>query len=85
MVNWNEIAKRVKNDATYINLFCSGHGSLETLPVSKPTIVNRSFDSVLDFGCGVGRNLPYFKSVAKKVRSIISTTDANGNTVLKPE
>lgn len=67
MVNWNEIAKRVKNDATYINLFCSGHGSLETLPVSKPTLVNRSFDSVLDFGCGVGRNLPYFKSVAKKV------------------
>ena len=28
---------------------------------------------------------PKAKSVAKKVRSIISTTDANGNTVLKPE
>ena len=67
MSDWNEQARTATSKAEFINLFCEGYKSLETLPVSKPMLIDMTFNSVLDFGCGIGRNFPYFSSISDKV------------------
>ena len=67
MANWNELVKKVEDKGTLVNFFCEGHKTVDTLPISKPILIDRKFDSVLDFGCGIGRNFPYFKAISKKL------------------
>ena len=65
--DWQSVA-RVANADDLREHILTGYKSGKPFTPYVPTIqLPATFGSVLDFGCGVGRNFPYLKSVARQV------------------
>lgn len=64
---WESIAREADPDELRERIF-TGYKQGKPFTPYVPTIaLPRSIEWVLDFGCGVGRNFPYLKSIAKRV------------------
>ena len=64
---WESIAEASDADELRERIF-TGYKSGKPFTPYVPTIaLPTPVNSVLDFGCGVGRNFPYLKSIAKEV------------------
>jgi SAM-dependent methyltransferase len=64
---WESIAARSDPDELRERIF-TGYKSGKPFTPYVPTIaLPAPVSSVLDFGCGVGRNFPYLKSIARQV------------------
>jgi len=64
---WESIAAKSDADELRERIF-TGYKSGKPFTPYVPTIaLPGSIDWVLDFGCGVGRNFPYLKSIARRV------------------
>src|SRR5688572_15852879 len=64
---WESIAETSDPDELRERIF-TGYKQGKPFTPYVPTIVlPASIDWVLDFGCGVGRNFPYLKSIARHV------------------
>lgn len=64
---WESIAEVSDADELRERIFTGYKSGKPFTPYVPTTTLPAPVDSVLDFGCGVGRNFPYLKSIAQEV------------------
>lgn len=64
---WSEIARAADADELRERILTGYKAGKPFTPYVPTVALPPSLDWVLDFGCGIGRNFPYLKSVARRV------------------
>ena len=64
---WHSIASTADPDELRERIFTGYKAGKPFTPYVPTVALATPIDSVLDFGCGVGRNFPYLKSIAREV------------------
>lgn len=64
---WESIASTADPDELRERIFTGYKAGKPFTPYVPTVVLPTPIESVLDFGCGVGRNFPYLKSIARHV------------------
>ena len=67
LADWEAIATTADADELRERIFTGYKAGKPFTPYVPIVALPRPIQSVLDFGCGVGRNFPYLKSIAQQV------------------